>query len=282
MTTGTGTVAPGAGGSVDLTPLAGRGSLTWGLLDAWVIAQRNLRHTWRVPDMLVFSIIQPVLFVLLFVYVFGGAINVGPGLNYVDFLMPGVFVQTVIFGAMLTGLGLAEDRQRGLLDRFRSLPMSRSALLAGRTLSDLVRNLFVVLLMLAVGLAIGFRFHHTNLAKVVAGFGILLLFAYAFSWVSATIGMAVSSVEAAQSGGFIWVFPLVFASSAFAPVESMPGWLQPFAENQPVSVVVSAVRALFIGGPLAGDVIASLAWSVGIIAVFGPLSVRFYRRTVSR
>lgn len=282
MTTDTGTVAPGAGGSVDLTPLAGRGSLTWGLLDAWVIAQRNLRHTWRVPDMLVFSIIQPVLFVLLFVYVFGGAINVGPGLNYVDFLMPGVFVQTVIFGAMLTGLGLAEDRQRGLLDRFRSLPMSRSALLAGRTLSDLVRNLFVVLLMLAVGLAIGFRFHHTNLAKVVAGFGILLLFAYAFSWVSATIGMAVSSVEAAQSGGFIWVFPLVFASSAFAPVESMPGWLQPFAENQPVSVVVSAVRALFIGGPLAGDVIASLAWSVGIIAVFGPLSVRFYRRTVSR
>jgi len=271
----------GAASAVDLTPV-NRSALTWAVADAWLLAKRTLIHTWRVPDVLVFSSIQPVLFVLLFTYVFGGAINVGPGVHYVDYLMPGVFAQTVVFGAMLTGIGLATDKQNGLLDRFRSLPMTRSALLAGRTLSDLVRNAFVMLLMLAVGLAVGFRFHHTNVGAVIGGFAVLLLFSYAFSWISATIGMAVSNPEAAQSSGIIWVFPLVFASSGFAPVASMPGWLQAFAKHQPVSVTIDASRALFQGGPVAGDLIASLAWSVGIIAVFGPLAVRTYRRSTGR
>ena len=270
-----------AASPVDLTP-ANRSALAWVVADAWLLAKRALIHTWRVPDVLVFSAIQPVLFVLLFTFVFGGAIDVGPGLHYVDYLMPGVFAQTVVFGAMLTRIGLAADKQNGLHDRFRSLPMTRSALLAGRTLSDLVRNAFVMLLMLAVGLAVGFRFHHTSVAAVIGGFAVLLLFSYAFSWISATIGMAVSNAEAAQSGGTIWVLPLVFASSAFAPVASMPGWLQAFARNQPVSVTIDASRALFQGGPVAGDVIASLAWSVGIIAVFGPLSVRTFRRSTGK
>jgi ABC transporter DrrB family efflux protein len=170
----------------------------------------------------------------------------------------------------------------GLIDRFRSLPMSRGALLTGRTLSDLFRNSFIVLLMFAVGLAVGFRFHDTTVPAILAGFGLILLFAYAFSWVSAVIGMSVSSAEAAQSGGFIWVFPLVFGSSAFVPVDSMPGWLQPFAHHQPVSLVVNASRALFLGGPVASDLIGSLIWSVGIVAVFGPLSVWAFRRSASR
>ncbi len=181
---------------------------------------------------------------------------------------------------MLTGIGLATDKQNGLLDRFRSLPMSRSALLAGRTLSDLVRNTFVLLLMLAVGLAAGFRFHHTTAAGVVGGFAVLLLFSYA--WIPATIGMAVSSPEAAQSGGIIWVFPLVFASSGFAPVGTMPGWPQAFAKHQPVSVTIDASRALFQGGPVATPLLSSVAWSVGIITVFGPLAVRTYRRSTSK
>ncbi|OHV45617.1 ABC transporter [Pseudofrankia sp. BMG5.36] len=273
--------AAGSRSAVDLTP-ASRSGLFWVTSDAWLLAKRSLIHTWRVPDVLVFSSVQPVLFVLLFTYVFGGAIDVGPGKNYVDYLMPGVFAQTVVFGAMLTGMGLATDKQNGLLDRFRSLPMARSALLTGRTLADLVRNTFIVLLMLAVGLAVGFRFHDTSAPEVIAGFAVLLLFSYAFSWISATIGMAVSNPEAAQSGGLIWVFPLVFASSAFAPVDTMPGWLQAFAKHQPVSVTIDASRALFQGGPLATPLISSVAWSVGIIAVFGPLAVRVYRRSTSR
>ncbi|MEX5636731.1 ABC transporter permease [Parafrankia sp. FMc2] len=268
--------------ALDLTPVASRGRLFWQVADAWVMCRRNLIQTWRVPELLVFATIQPILFVLLFTYVFGGAINVGPGVDYVDFLMPGVFVQTVVFGAMLTGIGLAGDREAGLIDRFRSLPMSRSALLTGRTLTDLVRNAFIMLVMLLVGLAVGFRFGDTNVLAVLAGFGLMLAFAYAFSWVSAVVGMSVSGVEAAQSGGMIWVFPLVFASSAFAPVGSMPGWLQAFAKYQPVTTTVDAVRALFLGGPVAEDLLVSLAWCVGILAVAGPLAVRAYRRGTAR
>jgi ABC-2 type transport system permease protein/oleandomycin transport system permease protein len=275
------TAEGGMRSAVDLTPRR-RSALAWTAVDAWLLAKRTLVHTWRVPEVLVFSSVQPVLFVLLFTYVFGGAIDVGPGRHYVDYLMPGVFAQTVVFGAMMTGIGLATDKQTGLLDRFRSLPMSRSALLAGRTLADLVRNAFIMLLMLAVGLAVGFRFHHTSVGAVVGGFAVLLLFSYAFSWISAAIGMAVSNPEAAQSGGIIWVFPLVFASSGFAPTSTMPGWLRGFAEHQPVSVTVNTARALFQGGPVATDLLSSIAWSVGIIAVFGPLAVRTYRRSTSR
>ncbi|OAA28598.1 ABC-2 type transport system permease protein [Frankia sp. EI5c] len=268
--------------TLDLTPVAGRSRLRWEVADAWVMCRRNLIQTWRVPELLVFATIQPVLFVLLFTYVFGGAINVGPGVDYVDYLMPGVFVQTVIFGAMLTGIGLATDKEAGLIDRFRSLPMSRSALLTGRTLADLVRNAFIIGVMLVVGLAVGFRFGNTTVPAALAGFGLMLAFAYVFSWLSAVIGMSVGSAEAAQSGGMIWVFPFVFASSAFAPVETMPGWLQAFAQYQPVTTTVDAVRALFLGGPVAEDLLLSLAWCAGILAVFGPLAVRAYRRDTAR
>lgn len=268
--------------TVDLTPATGRGRLGWAAADAWVMCRRNLVQTWRVPDLLVFATVQPIMFVLLFTYVFGGAINVGPGVEYVDFLMPGVYVQTVIFGAMLTGIGIADDKGKGLIDRFRSLPMSQSAMLTGRTFSDLVRNAFVTVVMFLVGLAVGFRFGDTTVPAVLAGFGLMLLFAFAFSWLSAVIGLSVSSVEAAQSGGFIWVFPFVFASSAFAPVETMPGWLQAFADHQPVTVTVDAVRALFLGGPVASDLVQSVAWCVGILVVFGALSARLYRRQAAR
>ncbi|SNQ45563.1 Transport permease protein [Frankia canadensis] len=269
-----------AGGGVELVP-ARRGRLAWVVIDAWIMARRNLVQTWRIPELLVFSMIQPVMFVLLFTYVFGGAIDVGPGRKYVDYMMPGVFMQTVVFGAMITGIGLAEDRQRGLIDRFRSLPMSRSALLTGRTLSDLVRNALILVTMLLVGLAVGFRFGDTTVPAALLGFGLMLLFAYAFSWISAVIGLSVSSAEAAQSGGFIWVFPLVFASSAFAPVGSMPGWLQAFARHQPVSVTIDAVRALFLGGPVTSVLLQSLAWCVGLLLVFVPFAVRVYRRSAS-
>jgi ABC-2 type transport system permease protein/oleandomycin transport system permease protein len=268
--------------TLDLTPVTGRSRPVWSLIDAWVICKRNLIQTWRVPDLIVFSTVQPIMFVLLFSYVFGGSIDVGSGVKYVDYLMPGVFVQTVVFGAMITGIGLAEDKQRGLIDRFRSLPMSRGALLAGRTLSDLVRNAFVVLIMFLVGLAVGFRFGDTTVLAACAGFGLMLLFAYAFSWIAAVIGLSVSSAEAAQSGGFIWVFPLVFASSSFVRVDTMPGWLQPFADNQPVTAVVDATRALFLGGPVASDLLRALAWCIGLLAVFGMLAVRTYRRTASK
>jgi ABC-2 type transport system permease protein/oleandomycin transport system permease protein len=267
--------------TLDLSPVPRRGRIGWSLADAWVMCKRNLVQIPRTPELLVFSTIQPVMFVLLFVYVFGGSIDTGP-IPYRDYLMPGIFVQTVVFGAMTTGIGLAEDLQKGLVDRFRTLPMSRGALLAGRTLADLVRNLFIVVVMLAVGLAVGFRFHGTTVIAALTGFAVLLLFAYSFSWISATIGLSVRSAEAAQSGGFVWVFPLTFASSAFVPVANMPGWLQVFAKHQPVTQSVNAVRALLIGGPVTSATLQSVAWSLGLLAVFVPLSVRCYRRAAVR
>jgi ABC-2 type transport system permease protein/oleandomycin transport system permease protein len=266
--------------TVELAPVR-RGRLAWAVIDAWVMARRNLIQTWRIPELIIFATVQPVMFVLLFTYVFGGAINVGGGLDYVDYLMPGVFTQTVIFGAMVTGLGLAEDRQRGLMDRFRSLPMTRSALLTGRTLSDLLRNAFIIVIMLLVGLAVGFRFGDTTVPAVFAGFGLILLFSFAFCWLSAVIGLSVRSAEAAQSGGFVWIFPLVFASSAFAPVATMPSWLQVFARHQPVSVTIDAVRSLFLGGPVSSSLLQSLAWCLGLLAVFAPLAVAIYRRSAA-
>jgi ABC transporter DrrB family efflux protein len=245
--------------------------------DTLAITGRNLRGMMRVPQVLVFSTIQPVVFVLMFRYVFGGAIQV-PGVPYVDFLMPGIFVQTITFGAVNTGVGLAEDLHKGMIERFRSLPMARSAVLGGRTLADLTRNLFVVLLMVAVGVLVGFRVH-TNAVAFVAGIALLLLFAFSLSWIFAFVGLTAPSAEAAQAMSFPLLAPLVFASSAFVPVESMPGWLQAFAKHQPVSITVNAVRALSIGGPTATLVLQSLAWSIGIVAVFAPLAVRRYRRT---
>jgi ABC transporter DrrB family efflux protein len=199
--------------------------------------------------------------------------------SYVDFLIPGIFVQTAVFGAMGAAVGMAADLKTGLLERFRSLPMARSAVLAGRTTADLTRNVFVVALMSAVGFAVGFRVH-TDALAFVAGMLLVLLFAYALSWVFVTVGLAVGDPETAQAAAFPVMAPLVFASSAFVPVETMPEWLQGFAEFQPVSVTASAVRALVLGGPTAEYVLQSLAWSAGILLVFAPLAVRRYRRAV--
>ena len=250
--------------------------LSWAVADTLTIAGRNVRTIIRLPQLLVFSTIQPVIFVLLFRYAFGGAIST-PGVRYVDYLMPGIFAQTVTFGSLSTGIGLAADLQTGIIERFRSLPMARSAVLGGRILSDLLRNLFVVVLMLVVGYLVGFRVH-TNPFAFVGGLVVLLLFASALSVVFAYIGMSVPSAESAQAAGFPILAPLVFASSAFVPVATMPGWLQVFARHQPLSVTVDAVRALSLGGPTASPVLQSLLWSAGLIAVFGVIAVRRYRR----
>jgi ABC transporter DrrB family efflux protein len=247
--------------------------------DALAIAGRNLIAYRRVPQLLVFSTIQPVIFVLLFRYVFGGAVRSVPGVPYVDFLIPGIFVQTTVFGAIAAAIGLATDLKSGLLERFRSLPMARSAVLVGRTTADLARNVFVVTLMAAVGFAVGFRVH-TNAISFLAGMVLVLAFGYAMSWIFATVGLAVGDPETAQAAAFPVMAPLVFASSAFIPVSTMPGWLQPFAEHQPVSVTASAVRALAIGGPATSEVLQSLAWDVGILVVFAPIAVWHYRRAV--
>ena len=246
--------------------------------DAIAVAQRNLIAYRRVPQLMVFSTIQPVIFVLMFRYVFGGAIHV-PGIPYVDFLMPGIMVQTVVFGSMGTGIGLATDVQSGLLERFRSLPMARSAVLAGRTLADLVRNVFVAFLMVVVGYAVGFRVH-TNLPAFLFGIFLVLLFGYVLSWIFATVGLMVGDPETAQAAAFPLMAPLVFASSAFVPVKSMPGWLQAFASHQPVSVTASAVRGLMVQGPVLSNALQSIAWSALILLVFVPLAVSRYRRAV--
>ncbi len=246
--------------------------------DALTITWRNLLNVRRNPQLLVFATVQPVIFVLMFRYVFGGAIRV-PGGRYVDYLMPGIFVQTVTFGALNTGVGLADDLKKGLIERFRSLPMARSAVLVGRTLADLFRNLFVVALMCVVGFLVGWRVS-TNAVGLLAGVGIVLAFAYSLSWVFALVGLFAPDGETAQAASFPVLAPLVFASSAFVPVNSMPGWLQAFAKRQPVSVVVNAVRALTLGGPTASHVVQALAWIVAIVALFAPLAVMRYRRVV--
>jgi ABC transporter DrrB family efflux protein len=250
--------------------------LGWTISDTMVMARRNLLRYVRLPQLLVFSTIQPVMFVLLFAFVFGGAINVG-GMKYIDYLLPGILVQTVIFGSTQTGVGLADDLSRGMIDRFRSLPMARSAVLAGRILADTVRNSFVVLLMIGVGSLIGFRFHN-GVLSALAALGLGVLFGVAFSWISACIGIWVKEVESAQVSGFIWVFPLVFISSIFVPVDTMPGWLQAAAKVNPITVTVDVMRALSLGGPVAMPLWQSLAWIGGILAVFIPLAVDRYRR----
>jgi ABC transporter DrrB family efflux protein len=264
-------------------PTAGAGagsparSVRWVAADALVMTGRNLRHWTRQPQLVVFSTIQPVMFILLFAYVFGGAVQI-PGVDYRDFLIPGIFVQVVAFGATQTAVGLADDLAGGLVDRFRSLPAARSAVLLGRTLADACRNLFVVMLMTLVGHLIGFRFG-AGLGSAVGSIAIVVAFGFALSWIFATVGLSVSSTEAAQASSFVWIFPLVFASSAFVPVRTMPGWLQAFADNQPVTKVVDAARALALGGPTARPLTQALAWIVGILAVFVPFAVARYRRS---
>ena len=248
--------------------------------DMLVLAKRSVLRIPRQPDLLVGFTIQPVMFVLLFVYVFGGAIQT-PGLDYVDFLIPGIIVQSMVFGGFVTALGLAEDLKKGLMDRFRSLPMSRSAVLTGRTLADISTNVVQLVVMLAVGLAVGFRFS-TSFLEVVAGIALLLLIGYAFSWVFAFLGLAASSPEASNAYGFTILFPLTFLSSAFVTVASMPSWLRPVAENNPFTTMVDAVRALFVGTPAGNDIWLAILWSIAIAVVFGALAIWRYRRVITR
>jgi ABC transporter DrrB family efflux protein len=255
-------------------------SLAYAFSDTMVLAKRSLLRIPRAPDLLLSFTVQPIMFVLLFVYVFGEAIATPGFEDYTDFLMPGIVAQTMSFGGFVTALGLAEDLRKGLIDRFRSLPMSRSAVLAGRTLADVATNVISLTIMVAVGLAVGFRFHSSPL-EVVAGIGLMLLFGYAFSWIFAYCGLVASSGESAQAIGFIVIFPITFISSAFVPVDSMPSWLQPIAENNPFTTVVDAMRALWVDAPAGNDIWAAVLWSVGLIAVFAPLSVARYRRAVS-
>src|SRR3954447_25318823 len=247
--------------------------------DTKIVAGRNITRIKRNPDLLTAFTIQPVMFLLLFVYVFGGAIST-PGYDYKDFLLPGIMVQNIAFCGFVTALGLNEDLNKGLIDRFRSLPMARPAVLAGRTLSDVATNSLSIVVLLATGLLIGFSFH-ANVLEIVGGIGILILFGYAFSWVFALLGMLVSSPEAANSLGFLVVFPLTFVSSAFVPVESMPDGLRWFAEENPFTIVVNAMRALWIGAPAGNNVWGAFVWALVILAVFAPLAVWRYRRAAS-
>ncbi len=247
--------------------------------DTVIIAERNLIRLPRAPELLLAFTVQPIMFVLLFRYVFGGAIRT-PGFTYVDFLIPGIIVQNIAFGGFVTAIGLNEDVHKGLIDRFRSLPMSRAAVLGGRTLSDVVTNLLSCTILVITGLIIGFTFHASAL-EIVAGFVLLLFFGYAFSWFFAWVGLLVKSPEAANSVGFIAVFPLTFISSAFVPVATMPSPLKEFAQVNPFTIVVNAMRSLWIGAPAHNNVWGAFVWSFVILAIFAPLAVARYRRTTA-
>jgi ABC transporter DrrB family efflux protein len=255
-------------------------ALAYTLADTAVIAKRNLLRIPRQPDLWVSFTIQPVMFVVLFVYVFGGAIQTPGYDDYVDFLIPGIIAQTMSFGGFVTAIGLSDDLRKGLIDRFRSLPMARSAVLAGRTLADVATNAVSIAVIIVVGLLLGFSFSSSPL-EVVAGIGLLLLFGYAFSWIFAFIALNSSSPEGAQALGFIVIFPITFASSAFAPPESMPAAIEAFAEANPFSTIVDATRALFVDAPAGNSVWGAVLWCVGLIVVFAGLSVHNYRRAVS-
>ncbi|HEY6524307.1 MAG TPA: ABC transporter permease [Solirubrobacteraceae bacterium] len=247
------------------------------LADSRVMLIRQLRKVLRRPMYVVYLFVQPVIFVLLFRYVFGGAINTGR-VPYVDYLLPGIIVMTAVFGSLTTGLGLTEDMKAGVVDRFRSLPIARSAVLLGRTTADLAINALTVILMVVLGFAVGFR-PTQPIYDVVLALLLVLAFAYVFSWISAYIGISVRDPETAQSVGFIWVFPLVFASSAFVPTHSMPGAIRWFADINPVTLTVNAARALTIGhGHALGPSLGMLAWLAGLLLVFVPLAVRAFRR----
>jgi ABC-2 type transport system permease protein/oleandomycin transport system permease protein len=256
-------------------------SLGWAASNVCTIAWRNLLAILRVPELLFFSTLQPIMFVLLFRYVFAGSIGKGAHIYYPNFMMPGIFVQTVCFGAVSTAIGLSEDLHKGLIERFRALPMSRSAVLAGRTVADICRNVFVIIVMTAVGLAVGFRPTGGALDYFFA-FLLMLLFAFALSWGFALIGLLAPNTESAQVMAFPLLFPLTFASSCFVPVSSMPTWLQGFANNQPVSQVADAARYLMNRTPPPHEhqVLLALAWTLGLLVVLVPLSVRRFRNAI--
>ncbi len=257
-----------------------RVSLSWGLRDSWAMTRRNLRTAARQPQLLVFATVQPVIFILLFRYVFGGAIAAPGAVDYVNYLLTGIFVQTITFGAIQTGIGLSEDVSRGLIDRLKSMPIARPAVLAGRTGADLARNALVVVVMIGVGYLVGFRFTN-GLAGALLAVLVLLVWGFVFSWVGAFLGLALKTPETVQAASFPLIFPLVFASSIFVPVESMPGWLQAFVKVNPITLVTDTVRALALGEPF--ELMPDLAWAalsmVLILAVFAPLAIARYRRS---
>jgi len=249
--------------------------------DTLVLARRNLKRIPRQPDLLIAYTVQPVMFVLLFVYVFGGAINTG-SFDYVDYLMPGIIVQSIAFGGFVTALGLSEDVQKGLIDRFRSLPMSRAAVLIGRTVSDVALNVLSLVVLLAVGFLAGFNFIDASAGEIVLGIVLLLLLGYAFSWIFALVGLFSSSPETANSIGFTLIFPLTFASSVFVPVATMPDGLRQFAEVNPFTTVADAVRSLWLNTPANTDVWMAFVWCFVLIAVFAPLATARYRKVSAR
>ncbi len=260
------------------------------LADGAVVAKRNLIKIKRVPDLLVFSTMSPIMFILLFAYIFGSAIH-PPGIGYREFLIPGIFVQTVIFGSTITGAGLAEDIQKGIIDRFRSLPMSRSAVLVGRTTSDVLNNVLVITIISLTGLLVGWRIR-SSVGEAIGGFLLLLAFAYAMSWVMAVVGLIVPSPEVVNNAAFMVIFPLTFIANTFVPTDNFPAVLKTIANWNPVSSVTQASRQLFGNtgtaplphGPwsLHHPIIYTLIWIVGLLAVFVPLSVRQYKRAASR
>ena len=252
-------------------------SLGWALRDSWNEAVRHLRAIPRNPDLLVFATLQPIMFVLLFRYVFGGSIRI-PGISYNQYLMPGIFAQTVVFGSTFTSIGLADDMQKGFIDRLRSLPISQPAVLVGRTISDMVRNILTFLVMLAVSFAIGFRFDGGLLRGLLAT-ALLLGFSYSFSWIQALIGLSVKSVEAANSAGFMWMFPLTFVSSAFVSTSSLTPWLRRVADANPFTIATNAARALYNGRDPGDNVWQAALWAAGITIVFATLAFRRFARS---
>lgn len=260
------------------------------LRDSTVIAQRNVIRIRRVPDVMAFVLVQPLMFVLLFAYVFGGSISIEGG-NYREFLIAGIFAQTVVFGATFTGAGLAEDLQKGLISRFRSLPMARSAVVAGRTASDVIYNALSLIVMSLAGLIVGWRIRGSVVDAVVA-FALLLFFAYAFSWVMACIGLLVPTPEVVNNASFIVLFPMTFIANTFVPSESLPAGLRTFAEWNPISAITQATRELFgniprgaadpSSWPMRNSIVYTLIWTVGLIAVFAPLATRLYQRSGGR
>ncbi len=249
----------------------------WAVTDTLTITRRNLLVWTRVPAYLVFTVIQPVMFVLLFRYVFGGAIPVHTAGGYVNFLMPGIIGQTAAFASFGTAIALAQELKKGVIDRLRSMPMARSAVLAGRLVADTGRMLVTILILVGVGYAVGFRFTN-GVGPAIAMVALATLFGLAICCISAYTGLAIGDEESVQAFGLIWVFPITFLSSAFVPIATMPGWLQAFANNQPVTFVIDAMRALALGGPVEANLWKSLVWLAGIFAVFLPLAVRAYRR----
>jgi ABC-2 type transport system permease protein/oleandomycin transport system permease protein len=255
------------------------GELRADFTDARIVSVRNLRHFVRQPDLLVFSTIQPIMFVLLFTYVFGGAIShsLPPGVSYIDYLLPGILVQSVTFRASQTAVGLSDDLKLGVIDRFRSMPMARSAVLVGRTAADFVRNVLIVVLMIIVGYIIGFGFE-AGVAQALACIALVSAFGLALSWIFAFVALTVRSAEAAQTAGFVVMFPLVFASSVFVPVSTLPNWLQAVAKVSPVTLTANAARSLALVPGTPSSLGGAIAWIAGLLAVFIPLSVWRYRR----